>query len=414
MTHLAEPFPQHEAIAQLAAVRFFPAFRILRLVVPAVIALASLLCGGCQHKTSQHVTIPPSLPKIEYHGNVEFVLGTCDNGTPILFGAFAPATAPTSTPCQPATKLIYQPILSDNIDHKSEFLTGTLVAVSFSTYRAVIAADSRSIHYADGDPAGFDDKSCKIALLNPYLAFAVTGIATSPTLPETISVNAFDVARRVSFLSAVHFFLGVQPSNVPKKTPFSHNLVQQIAYDWGTAMALRYIRGVRIGAMPTPSRSNPILVRGIFLGSDEDGELRLAAAEVTYSAPREGFIVTSANPTVDSVEVRDDSTLIEVYGQTKVAVRYVYPDSVTAGTLRDYEKLVYAQAADPRYFPERIPIAFLEKIIRKDQTRAYPGGPKIIGGPIDAVAIDKGGSFRWLTRKADCPEEGISVNDRSK
>ena len=126
-------------------------------------------------------------------------------------------------------------------------------------------------------------------------------------------------------------------------------------------MALQYNKGVRTGAVPTPPLSNPIFVRGIFVGSDEDGELRLAAAEVEYSAPREGLIVTSANPTVDFVEVRNDSSLIEVYGQTKVAVRYVYAGSVTTGTLKDYEKLVNAQAADPRHFHEGNPHRFGRK-----------------------------------------------------
>lgn len=391
---------------------------VMRLATAAAIALGSLLWTGCHRRTAKLAVIPPSLPKIAPYNAIDMGLGgACENGTAVMFGSCEIGHCPIMD-CPQAESPVsrpVEPILTAS--GESDLTTGTIVVVSASQHKIVLAADSRSLHYhSTGAYSDFSDESCKIAVLGPRLAFAVTGISGnySPSLPEAVRVNAFDVAEQLSLPPPFHF--GIQPPPPPPhETTYFQNSVQQLAKNWGITMSQRFLKGISIGAVPPPLKnSKQLLVQGIFVGSDENGDLQIAATDVMYGAPRDGWYVSTASPNTRSIGLLASATITEVFGQTKVAFSYVAPSFVTERTLKDYERLVYAEAADPRQFDERTPIALVKKTIRSDPTRAYPNGPKVVGGPVDAVVMTKGGEFKWLVRKPNCPEKGVATREQPK
>ena len=263
--------------------------------------------------------------------------------------------------------------------------SGTLLVVSASKQKVILAADSRLTI----DDQKYVDTVCKIAVLNSRLVFSATGLAMDmdPALPEEARFNVFAIARNIA--SQYRFDSQSMSSR--------YESVNQIATMWGQQMSFRLQKGAPV-RLPDWLRGQPtsdFFVKGIFIGMEENGELKVDVATIKYDKPREGWIVPVARPMTEMNELSKEFTWIEAFGTNQIANEYLKGKGEASSRIRT------EQRKNPELFDEKIPIDLIDLSIKDTRWNQYLG-PKGIGGPIHAVEIKAGSGIRWIERKPNC------------
>jgi len=265
--------------------------------------------------------------------------------------------------------------------------SGTIIVVSKSKAKVIIAADSR-VTTAQGLPI---DDYCKITRLNSKLAFAAAGSIEdhSGFLPQDLWFKASEVAREVDQTFKPDIGLPNQST------------VWQKAKNWGLVLSDRLRRGILLNsnhANDLLSHQKPtlgaIFIQGIFAGVEKNGNLSVAVATVQYDPPRKGWTTPIAQPLIEAGDPPDKFTWIDPYGVTQIAWNYIHRSD------SDFSKEIKtAQLGPIDQFDENIPIKLVQRTITEDTT---PELQKVVGGKIDAVRLLAGKGVEWITPQR-CP-----------
>jgi hypothetical protein len=277
---------------------------------------------------------------------------------------------------------------------RAQVRSGTIVVMSRSRQRVIIAADSR-VNFGEGR---YEDTSCKITGLSDKLIFAATGIVgdSSYLLPGGLRFDARGEAQRV--------FL--QYSQAPQNF-LDLGAVGTIASNWGAAMAEHF----RAAAEASPASlqqwlkrvelsHEPTFVVGLFAGLEPDGEISVYSVNVEYAQSREGaapsepYLLTSM-PVPD--DLADDFSLLTPFGMAEIVneIREGKSDRAKQEiNARDFLRSTVSAEAFARSQAIRL----------VDLTIAYHAKQDFVGGRIDAVELRRAGKVHWIQRKENCAE----------
>lgn len=273
-----------------------------------------------------------------------------------------------------------------------ELASGTIVVVTYSKQKAILAADSR-VNFGDGK---YDDSYCKVTALSDRILFTATGIVgdSSYLLPEDLRFSALEEAKRV--------FADVSKSPSSALRPPYEGIVGELATDWGLAMTARFNQASQVRLKEWLRRVSPsgerAFVIGIFAGQDSDGQVRVKAAHVTYREPKKDannlpiarFYMLSTEST------SDDATITDAFGMPEV-VQQINSGKVEVAASELGPLPGLSKATDPAQYDRLRTIKLVELTIAHHPKREF------LGGKIDAAEIVRGGVVRWIQRKENCP-----------
>jgi hypothetical protein len=267
---------------------------------------------------------------------------------------------------------------------------GTIVVLSVSKEKVIVAADSRATLVRGGQIVGFADTACKLLELNPKLLFAVTGMAATRTmLPADVQFDAAELAKQ----AARNFCFDARWMEKDRT-------VVEIAAKWGWDVDFRIRRGVTQGWLRP---IGPMWLEGIFAGLEPNGEITVAVARLTYQKPRPGFVVPSAQLTIERLGPPRQYTWIEAYGLKKVAETYYSSRLTTDKTKSEWRRIHSEQLRNPKRFGPIIPTHLAELTIRQYEILSQQTGqPKLVNGPVDVAVLSRKKGVRWLRRKPNC------------
>jgi hypothetical protein len=251
--------------------------------------------------------------------------------------------------------------------------------VYFTQDKIIMAADSRTL--VAGENTAPDDSKCKIVAIYGQVAFGFshgTGYtAEGPRDPVQSCTNA-EEARR-----AYDKICGLSPNC---------GRVEEIAKEWGRAISLHfqslYFAYPRI-AEAIAGGDNGILTMAFFGGEGMNGNLVLFQTSVVLN---ENNIqpVRFVTWKVPSCPLLNYCSI----GEVEVLVEFV-----NLTTPRAKEE---AKNWNPSSLHNPADYDLLKTVRLVDLTIAYHQG-RDVGGPIDAVQLNRDGSLRWFQRKENCP-----------
>jgi hypothetical protein len=277
---------------------------------------------------------------------------------------------------------------------RSQVRSGSIVVMSRSRQRVIIAADSR-VNFGGGK---YEDTSCKITALSDKLIFAATGIVgdSSYLLPGGLRFDARGEANRVF----------IQYSQAPANF-LDLGTVGTIASNWGAAMAEHF----RAAAEASPASleqwlkrvelsHEPTFVVGVFAGLEPDGEISVYSVNVEYAQSREGaapsepYLLTSM-PVPD--DLPGDVSLLTPFGMSEIV------NEIREGKTDRAKQEINARDLLQNTLSAEA-FARSQAIRLVDLTIAYHAKQEFVGGRIDAVELRRAGKLHWLQRKENCPE----------
>ena len=253
---------------------------------------------------------------------------------------------------------------------------GTIGVIYYTGTKIIMAADSRSTDMNDAQ----NDAECKIAALGRNMIFISTGVggydSGDPRSPVP-SWRSADEARRI------YDRLSDKGAHQPS--------VAEVAREWSTAMirneGLLYDH---FGQDLLDAATDGILTQAMFGGASADGSLTLVSTDIV--------IEPDASPPIRAeigMEVPQDS--VGVIGEGAVFGEFFEPSSDRAKKeAAQWEKDSVGIAEEDKTLFKMIRLIDLS--IAYDQTGA-------LGGPIDAIQLERGKEVRWRQRKAACPAD---------
>ena len=272
---------------------------------------------------------------------------------------------------------------------RPQLRSGTIVVISYSKQKVILAADSR----ANLGDDRYEDSYCKVTALSNKLIFAATGIVgdNSYLLPEDLRFGAIEEARKAA------------ASTITNPDPFGYGTVGAVATRWGQAMTVRFTKASKIrldewlkAINATDERA---FVIGIFAGLEPTGEVAVKCVHVDYGEPQKGHFVPIARYNlqfIDMSSIPDGITMIEAYGMPEVI------QEIKAGkTQRAKEEAVAMAKLAKQLTPEEFDRARVIRLV--DLTLAYHPKQKFVGGNIDALELLHSGRVNWIQRKNNCP-----------
>lgn len=261
----------------------------------------------------------------------------------------------------------------------AQIRSGTIIVVGFSKHKIVVAADSRMTE----EDATHHDDICKITLLNDRFVF----VASGRFIDRTRGVVGWDAAReaRTAFLSTRRQTTG----------RVNGDFVSDVARVWGTLMERNigeYIRPQELSKLD-PKK---IYVEGIFIGPDDNGNVQAVDERLVYRSENKAVVrkpwshyPNSSDVMIYSV-IGEPGVLEELKeGKTKRAQTEAKITKELAGKWNKAE-------ADAR-----MAIRFVELTI-KYAPPVKVGGPKGVGGHVEAVELNGDGAPRWINPR-NCP-----------
>jgi hypothetical protein len=250
---------------------------------------------------------------------------------------------------------------------------GTVIGALYASKYVVVAADGREV---DGRNRPVNDRKCKIDRLDDGHFFFAFGRTTFTDLARNILVDAHDGARRV--------FATSYPMRALSET-------------WGSRMQAQLQKVARVDhraiASGLPSKS---IVQGVFGGTDEQGNLAMAMADVGFSLSVTANI--ALNHSTRNFKIGEQGTL-QLFGIEEtgpfvgeflaertpraksaratlagdIAQRGLGPIDARALTLKSALEFAIAAAKDPR-----------------------------VGGEVSVLVAERGQPLRWFYQGAGC------------
>lgn len=258
-------------------------------------------------------------------------------------------------------------------------VSATTIVLGFSKNKVVIAADSRLTN-EDGT---HQDTSCKIAALNDRFLFTTSGRAIDVTNHKL----GWDVAQFARIALNDVLKKRMDPTRTPER-PFAGD-VADLWQDLVGQSISNNIRATEFARL----KPKETFVNGMFFGITPSGNIQGAFAALARSADL-GYMIES--PPLTTYDPSDKITFAQQGGEDQLFLEFTH-----ATTRRARAELAATNELAKKWPPAeadvRVAMRLVELIIKYD-TDHY------VGGPIDAVELDKGGTIRWIQRKSNCKD----------
>jgi hypothetical protein len=339
---------------------------------------------------SQHAPAIKKLSPLMWVEHVPFV--GCEGGKPIPnvalqdeSGAICPGVqAPDPLP-KAATRSVTTP--------DTDYEVGTVIVVSVSHAKVVVAADSRNTMItehtlADGTvekKLKYDDCACKLIQLSPTILFAADGqTLTSTVAPASILYDAHKLAK----LAARNYH------PVKEQEEMLGGRIAAIATRWAWDVDFRMHHGFENGWKPIQT------LEGIFVGLDSNGETSIAVAKLTYPKQWNGLHVPPVTFTVGTLQsTPKDYTWITAYGMKDVAETYFSTRAMTEQTKAENKLISKEMLKAPDLFSPKIPEHLVDLTIQQYKASAGPSGALFVHEPIDVAVVQRKKGVQWIRWK---------------
>lgn len=270
----------------------------------------------------------------------------------------------------------------------SEVNHGTIAVIYYTQDKIIVASDSRALFYSDRPP---DDTQCKIAAFDGKFLFVSAGLAGSvrrrvddpvpPWTNQDLARLAYDRLR-----------------GFPAAYP-----VKSMAAEWTELelnnLKLLYRNHPEHILRAADMSPHGTIVDAIF-GGIENGLLRLFAVQVRYDKTQVPPMRVSVSNYIDCPE---ETANFCAMGESEIALEFLRQTSERAR----FEAKTWGPSPEvaPRDRNIAKAVRVIELTIRYQTGRVFRGHKqKLVGGPIDAVELDRSGSLHWYRKKKNCPE----------
>jgi hypothetical protein len=253
--------------------------------------------------------------------------------------------------------------------------SGTVFIIGYSNNKIIMAADSRAV---DEGKAPQDDQ-CKITILGNKFLFATTG-RTSDSNSGVVGWDAVVQARQAF-------------AEVANRPPSNHTFAYDVADRWAVLMRQNIAAHIR----PQEFSSLPIghpFVDGTFAGIAPNGSIQIARV-VLFRANTSAVNFTPIEEHTPS----DSMQYLPLGGRTD---EFTEMSLAKTNRAKADKKITLKQSKTWSFLDSdsdaRLVIRYTELVIK------YAKDPEHVHGPVDAVELDKGGTFRWIQRKPNCKD----------
>lgn len=260
-------------------------------------------------------------------------------------------------------------------------LSGTILAFSLTDQELIVAVDSRMHFGKPGVPA--TDSACKVIQLSEKAIFFYSGGAG-----EIRSMSTNELFFSANSLARDSYDLFREKPNQQR--------LREAAISWGQNMKSRLDR--LLPTSPDARSSVGLVGLGGFGGLDTNGAPFLYLVNIGITVDQQGhavsssFVVTQADPNSPipiGVGGTDSSAGVSEFLANK---------TVRAKTAnREFEKNVRTRSK--RNADAYRITAAVEAAVRWGKDDA------LVGGPVDAVVLERGKSIRWIQRKPQCRKQ---------
>jgi hypothetical protein len=259
----------------------------------------------------------------------------------------------------------------------SQIDSGTVVVVGYSQRKIIVAADSR-ISHSEG---GYDDTACKIIALNQQLIFVPFG----KVWHGSFGITDWDAVReaKAALLTAT------KDKTVP--ADFMH----MVAAEWSKKMTHELAQRMTEDVWQSLGNRRPI-VSGYFFGLDEHGNIETVGGKVFWSQLDAN--TRQINWKLDEPKSIGESTKFQAFGEGDVFNELMagHTERAKQETNRLETEVAGMSLSDSDI---HMAIRYVELSIK------YAPHPDIVGGSVDVVELDRGGTLYWIHRKLRCRDE---------
>jgi hypothetical protein len=257
---------------------------------------------------------------------------------------------------------------------------GSVGVVYYTDEKIVMAADSRGT-YANADlPA--DDTVCKIAAPHEAILSVYAGAS------DYQSAKPFDLAPSWSANDEIHEAYDAASLRYSKK----RDRLEATASEWARSMISQF-EIINLGhpfvVAEVARKQNGLLGEAMFGGVDDDGKLLLLMSMITVDPN-----IIAALPKAEIDVIACPNSFCSV-GRGEIKKEFVNLESERAK--QEAKNWIPPKGSKP----EDLDILRTMRLV--ELTIQYHDDD--VGGPIDAVQMDKYGAVRWFARKPDCPEQ---------
>jgi hypothetical protein len=265
-----------------------------------------------------------------------------------------------------------------SVNAVAQFKSGTVILVGYSKNKIIMTADSRA---GDEGKAPTDD-ACKITALNNKLLFSATGRIFDKT-NGIVGWNAPEQAKQAF-------------EQISNQMPVpGDGFTRYVAQLWAQLVSQNIASHIRAEEYAT-LRPHRLYLDGIFAGIGPTGNIQTGYVIVGSDVPsgpgsrRMGYTGVREMSLSDTVDYF-------VLGHTKTLNEFI---NATTGRAKAEKAVTLKQSRTWPFLDAdaRMAIRLTELIIK------YADHPEQVHGPVDAVEVDKGGTMRWIQRKANCPQ----------
>ena len=263
---------------------------------------------------------------------------------------------------------------------------GTVAVVYFTKGKIVVAADSRQLTSGDAPP---DDTVCKIATPHGKLVFVSSGTVGYKSLDDRDSVQSW------TNIEEVH--RAYDKASLQYSTDYDR--FSGTAWEWGNSISAHFesLLLANPGSVRADGGKSGVLTQSFMGWLESDGAPMLLYTRIVF---HDGPFPSISHETIP---VLHDCGLVKPYcpiGHEEIVTEFVNLTSERA----KQEANTWMPPKNSR--PADYDLLKTKRLV--DLTIQYhvpkAGRPSEVGGKIDAVEMDTGGSMRWFV-KENCAKD---------
>lgn len=271
--------------------------------------------------------------------------------------------------------------------------TGTIVVIGYSKNKIVVAADSR----VNDEGKGYIDTSCKIMALSNNFLFSASGRISDVTGGRRGWDGDIQAKEAFSFASQ-------QPIISAPSSTFAEDVTDI----WAQSVSDRISNHIRITEL-MDQKPLQFYLEGSFVGLGPRGDIQAGHATIRRAngeaMPFWMGIQKDANPP-NFIFIEDPAPILTSQIDYRVLggpFNEMLVDEIILGVSprAKKEQAITRQLSKgwPRKDFDALMAMRLVQLVVK-----YDNHPEWVGGPIDVVELDKGGTIRWIQRKDNCKD----------
>jgi hypothetical protein len=264
----------------------------------------------------------------------------------------------------------------------AQIQSGTIGVVYFTKDKIIMAADSRGTTL--NQSAAPDDTLCKIATPNGKMVFVASGGIGYKNQGATV-----DFIQSWSSVEEIRRAYGTASMLYNN----NHNRNGETAIQWGNLISADF-RSLLLwhpeAVAALAQKQNGVLTRALIGGLDDDGKPMLLTTTVSF---QQGLLPAVSTETQQITDCGPQSYCAT--GEIDVEQEFV--------TLATKRAKIEAKSWKPPRNSKRGDYDILRTMRLVELTIKYHG--ENVGGPIDAVEMNKDGTVRWFAAKENCAKD---------